>query len=155
MFDGLILGVYLPTLCLLLWLAHRMRASYLCSLKAFRLGCQDAPTRVNKYPGGIDHVARLLIADREGQVPTEYLRIYKEQGDHTYAHTILGTKQVMTIDPPNIQAMLATQFPDFEVGSIRRKNFAPLLGNGIFTADGKFCYATTSLPGPLTHNTVR
>lgn len=141
-----IVGVSLMILCLLAWIMQRVRASFLRSHEALRRGCEDAPTRINKCPGGIDHVARLLIADRDGQVPTEYLKIYEEQGEHTYAHTILGVTQVMTIEPPNIQAVLATQFQDFEVGPIRRKNFAPLLGNGIFTADGKFWYTTASPP---------
>ncbi|KAL1598155.1 hypothetical protein SLS59_007165 [Nothophoma quercina] len=33
--------------------------------------------------------------------------------------------------------MLATQFKDFELGQVRRGSFAPLLGHGIFSADGK------------------
>jgi len=43
----------------------------------------------------------------------------------------------VTVDPKNIQAVLATQFHDFSLGQTRRGNFFPLLGNGIFTNDGK------------------
>lgn len=43
----------------------------------------------------------------------------------------------MTTDPENIKAILATQFEDFELGPMRRGNFFPMLGNGIFTADGE------------------
>ena len=39
-------------------------------------------------------------------------------------------------DEKNIQAILATQFKDFDIGPKRRNNFMPLLGNGIFTQDG-------------------
>lgn len=43
----------------------------------------------------------------------------------------------MTIEPENVKAVLASQFEDFELGPVRRANFFPLLGNGIFTADGE------------------
>lgn len=43
---------------------------------------------------------------------------------------------INTIDPGNVQAMLAKQFDDFGVGSERKAAFDPLIGHGIFTADG-------------------
>lgn len=44
---------------------------------------------------------------------------------------------ITTHEPANIQAILATKFSEFELGSFRRDNFMPMLGNGIFTADGE------------------
>ncbi|KAJ4400062.1 hypothetical protein N0V91_008943 [Didymella pomorum] len=55
----------------------------------------------------------------------------------TYETKILGDQVIFTSDPKNIQAMLATQFKDFELGQVRRGSFAPLLGHGIFSADGE------------------
>jgi hypothetical protein len=49
----------------------------------------------------------------------------------------MGTDMYATVDPKNIQAILATQFNDFSLGPSRRGSFWPLLGNGIFTQDGK------------------
>ena len=40
-------------------------------------------------------------------------------------------------EPENIKALLSTQFDDFELGEKRYRAFSPLLGNGIFTADGE------------------
>lgn len=148
------LGAYLLVPFAVVWFLQRMLTASLHSQSEKRLGCQRAPIRINKRLGGIDHIARLLRADRKGQVPTEYLKIYKEQKDHTYEQTILGTKQIMTIDPLNIQAILAIQFHDFEIGSIRRDNFAPLLGGGIFTADGKFWYVGRRRDVSLRHDTL-
>lgn len=48
---------------------------------------------------------------------------------------ILGKEMYNTKDPENIKAMLATQFTDYGLG-LRREQFFPLLGNGIFTLDG-------------------
>ena len=42
-----------------------------------------------------------------------------------------------TSDPRNIQAMLAKQFDDYELGPSRNANMAASLGSGIFTQDGK------------------
>ncbi|QIW94585.1 hypothetical protein AMS68_000103 [Peltaster fructicola] len=47
-------------------------------------------------------------------------------------------KFFVTADPPNIQAMLATQFKDFDTGSLRRLSLGPFLGRSIFTSDGDF-----------------
>jgi cytochrome P450 len=66
---------------------------------------------------------------------------------------------IYTCDPKNIQAILATRFQDFELGETRRQSFFPLLGNGIFTADGKEWYdlsPTSTLPvGRPDTDTVR
>lgn len=45
---------------------------------------------------------------------------------YTYETKILGDTVIFTSDPKNIQAMLATQFKDFELGQVRRGSFAPL-----------------------------
>lgn len=41
-----------------------------------------------------------------------------------------------TAEPNNVKAMLATSFKDWHLPSRRKTCFAPLLGHGIFTADG-------------------
>jgi cytochrome P450 len=43
---------------------------------------------------------------------------------------------VTTSEPQNVQALLATQFNDFDLGPSRRDNFHSFIGNGIFTAEG-------------------
>jgi len=63
--------------------------------------------------------------------------MYRDIGKPTWTQNVLGTTAYVTFEPKNIQAILATQFPDFEIGSLRRSNFFPMLGNGIFTVDGK------------------
>lgn len=48
-----------------------------------------------------------------------------------------GTNALLTVEPANIQAMLATQFKDFELGAMRINQFYPVLGSSIFTSDGR------------------
>jgi hypothetical protein len=43
----------------------------------------------------------------------------------------------MTAEPDNIKAILATEFNSFEKGSEFRTMMEPLLGTGVFAADGK------------------
>jgi len=106
--------------------------------RARELGCKPPFRRQHRLPFGIDTVKRILDADKKQVVPTEFERIYNELGQHhTWSQNMLGTWHFVTVEPKNIQAILATQFNDFEIGPTRRGNFFPLLGNGIFTSDGK------------------
>ncbi|KAK6460721.1 cytochrome P450 alkane hydroxylase [Scheffersomyces coipomensis] len=55
----------------------------------------------------------------------------------TFIFRIFGKNLIITRDPENIKAMLATQFNDFGLGLPRHTSFNPLLGDGIFTLDGE------------------
>lgn len=106
--------------------------------KAQELGCQPAFQRPHRLPLGFDFVQQTIKADREQVVPDFFLNLYKELGRHpTWSQNVLGSFAYVTTDPKNIQAILATQFNDFEIGEARRGNFFPVFGNGIFTTDGK------------------
>ncbi len=105
--------------------------------KARELGCQPALEHSYRFPFAIDWTLELMQADRENVIPSHFYGIYKELGVPTWEQNFLGTMAYVTTDPKNIQAVLATQFNDFEIGEVRRGNFFPMLGNGIFTSDGK------------------
>ena len=47
-----------------------------------------------------------------------------------------GETPLSTVEPANLQAMLATQFKDFEVGERRHDVFRPIIGTSIFSSDG-------------------
>lgn len=102
-----------------------------------RLGCKPVKVSKNRLPLGIDLIQRYLKADAEKCFPDLLIQRMAEQGTTTFKNNVLGTEQIFTAEPKNMQAMLATQFSDFCLGITRRKNFFPLLGNGIFTQDGK------------------
>ncbi|CAG8951472.1 hypothetical protein HYFRA_00007388 [Hymenoscyphus fraxineus] len=53
----------------------------------------------------------------------------------TFSGVLMGQSFIMTIEPENIKAVLATNFRDFGIRG-RLESFGPLLGNGIFTSDG-------------------
>ncbi|KAK3939387.1 cytochrome P450 [Diplogelasinospora grovesii] len=105
--------------------------------KARELKCEEPPLERNRLPLGIDNLLRTLAADRAKQFPVDLIRRFEEVGTNTYRYQVLGARNFRTVDPKNIQAILATQFSDFDLGPTRRGNFLPLLGAGIFTADGE------------------
>ncbi|KAK5046196.1 hypothetical protein LTR84_008653 [Exophiala bonariae] len=106
--------------------------------RARALGCLPTTQRPHRFPLGLDLVWALIQADRDHIVPTHLLDVYHELGDKaTWVQNAFGSTAYFTADPLNIKALLATQFQDFELGSQRRGTFFPMLGNGIFTADGK------------------
>ncbi|KAH7378645.1 putative cytochrome P450 alkane hydroxylase [Cadophora sp. MPI-SDFR-AT-0126] len=53
----------------------------------------------------------------------------------TFGRPLMGRNLIMTCEPQNIKALLATQFADFGLGT-RYQHLLPLLGDGIFTLDG-------------------
>ncbi|KAJ5143678.1 Cytochrome P450 E-class CYP52 [Penicillium bovifimosum] len=110
---------------------------------AKKLGCGSVPMYPCKDPLGIDNLKQSLAADKAKAIPDLAEKrmevISKQEGRYvtTYAIQNLGRTHLLTVDPKNIQALLATQFKDFELGPNRRASLHPLLGTGIFTADGE------------------
>ncbi|RFU28179.1 hypothetical protein B7463_g8167, partial [Scytalidium lignicola] len=100
-------------------------------------GCRPLYVRPNKWPGGIEFLWELYQADKNDQVPDELAKMFLESPSETWEVQLWGTPQLFTNNPKNIQAMLGTQFEDFGVGDQRRRGFLPMLGDGIFTQDGK------------------
>ena len=127
-------GVYLVYYVISSILASRYHAR-----RAAELGCKPAFQRPYRWPLGIDLAKGVMDADKQDIVPTFFQELYENecQKSATWEQNFLGTPNFATVDPKNIQAMLATQFNDFCLGHTRKNNFAPLLGHGIFTSDGK------------------
>ena len=121
-------------------LRHRYHAH-----RAGELGCLPVQrVRHNRTPLGADNVYRLLAADRRKKLPQELYKIYLEQGNatgsgavNTWMESKFGASYYVTVEPRNVQAILATQFYDFEVGDVRNRASKSLLGTGIFILDGK------------------
>lgn len=109
------------------------------SLKARRLSC-DSPAAFPQSPWDFLGVGQLRDALRANENMTfmpyqvsRYRKISAIQGRETptFTYHMLNSKFLFTSDPENIQAILATQFNDFDLGKNRRGNFASLQGPGI------------------------
>lgn len=117
-------------------------ASWQHARKARTLGCGSLPLFPSKDPLGIDNLKQSLAADKEKVLPRlseRRVQIVSDQ-ENRYVTTFilrnLGRDHVFTIDPKNIQAVLATQFKDFGLGAVRQDSLHPLLGNGIVSHHG-------------------
>ena len=136
------MGQLVPFFSILLFCALCLAVSQLAksrrhASRATAWGCRKPYRKHNMFPFGIDQLAALLKADQENRVPQKLLQISLDTGHATFVQSVGGFEAIVTSDPKNVQAVLALQFKDFELGSLRRKNFFPMLGNGIFTADGQ------------------
>lgn len=108
-----------------------------CSRKARSLGCANPPLLPSKDLFGISTVREILKAGKEQMIPPLIERRYKTLSEQenrlvtTMRFRSLGEKHIHTMDPKNIQAVLATQFKDFELGPPRQQGLRPFLGVGI------------------------
>jgi cytochrome P450 len=107
------------------------------SRKARELGCQPTYRSHNRFPFGLDKVREEKAAFDNHLYPYLLQKAWAVRHPVTTSESFtLGTWESGTIDPLNIQAILATQFTDFELGDFRREGTEPFLGSGIFTQDG-------------------
>lgn len=109
------------------------------SRKAAAWGCKPSAVRPHTWPLGLDIVKRAFDADAKNQLPNlmEQICFVDMAGAKTFRQYFFGSLVIHTYHPSNVQAILAHKFNDFELGRLRRDCFQPLLGNGIFTSDGK------------------
>lgn len=110
--------------------------------KARALGCEDPLDIAGDSWHGIGMVLELIKADKEWLFPDFLLMRYNETTElfgrpaSTFRYHALFNQGIYTTDPRNIQAVLATNFDDYYLGPVRRKNMMAMLGDGIFVQDG-------------------
>ena len=140
-------SIVLPLLLLASLGLYKLLSSILArrahAAKAEGLGCDDAPLYPNGGFMGLNNLKNLLAADKR-QLFMEYIIARQNEMDQItgrkgtiFKFNLLGQHLYYTSDPKIIQAMLATQFSDFSLGTARRNNMLPTLGDGIFVQDGK------------------
>ena len=107
--------------------------------EARRRGCKNPPSfrKAPWDPLGIQFVRAALRSTEEQTFPLFVMDINRtlcaQEGRNvtTNQSTILGRTNIVTNEPKNVQALLAHQFHDFGLGTLRRGNFLPMFGNGI------------------------
>lgn len=105
--------------------------------KAKSLGCGSLPRFPTKDPLGISTLKESMAADKAKTIPvlSEKRVALMADRENRYVTSFvlrnIGRDIVFTIEPKNVQAVLATQFKDFELGSVRHSSMHPLLGTGI------------------------
>ncbi|EQL01406.1 cytochrome P450 52A12 [Ophiocordyceps sinensis CO18] len=122
----------------------RIRSALHHAARAREMGCKPAVWGVYHEPTGLLGVFHGIQASLKHRFPDfieEQMDALQRRVGRRVGTVIMRTpffkNTIFTLDPKNIQAMLATQFKDFQLGVNRTGNFRPLLGNGIFAANGE------------------
>ena len=128
----IVLGV-LPVVAFVLFkLASFINLSRRRAIHAKRLNCKPAPIFPSRDGLGIGNLLELLRMATSGKFLQCLMNRGKAMTEQegrpvtTYKMQFLRTWIVMTTDPKNIQAILATQFHDFELGPVRTGTFTTL-----------------------------
>ncbi|KAK1758477.1 cytochrome P450 [Echria macrotheca] len=105
--------------------------------RAASLGCGEIPTLPHRDPIlGLDTFAATLSAHRASRLMPFYQSLFQKHG-HTFYTPALGTSVLMTDEPANIQAILATKFDDWPIAGPRLWAALPVLGPlSIFASNG-------------------
>ncbi|KAL4807263.1 cytochrome P450 [Aspergillus unguis] len=126
--------------CMLVIHYARSRWNHACNARNW--GCASVP----RYPTdilGLSSLKESLAADKAKQIPPmiqgrlEKMTALEQRPVNTFRIRQMGRENIFTCEPANVQALLATKFKHFELGSGRRTTMYPLLGLGIFTSDGE------------------
>ncbi|KAJ7168966.1 cytochrome P450 [Mycena filopes] len=120
---------------------------YVVRREAAALGAVIAPA-VPNWIGGIN----MLFSNQENVYPAEQLAtLCSEKTGYTLSISFLFQTRIITAEPENIKAILATEFNSFEKGAEFRGLMEPLLGTGVFAADGEMWKFHRQMTRPFFH----
>ena len=92
-------------------------------------------------------IMEMVNAGREHNF-VELLRGWHRSYGETFKARMATKSVIFTVEPKNIQTILALKFQDFGIGDTRQGALRPFLGDGIFSVDGKKWEHSRSLLRP-------
>lgn len=141
------LAYALPAL-LLFYIIYTIAYKVIQDHQISKLGAR-APVRKTYLPYGIDmlyQVLKYMLADKNYEL---WVLMFEKWGKGGYTvEAGTGERVILTAEPDNIKAILATQFKDYGKGEKFRRDWYPFLGNGIFTTDGALWHNSRQLIRP-------
>ncbi|KAL6711625.1 hypothetical protein ACN47E_004559 [Coniothyrium glycines] len=140
---------YLIGAAVILFLTYNAVQKFQKNAQIAKLGAR-APVRTSYMPWGIDLAYEVVQHARMDQTYELWIGLFQKwcvPGRCTIEAGV-GERVVLTADPENIKAILATQFKDYGKGEQFRKDWHVFLGNGIFTTDGQLWHNSRQLIRP-------
>jgi cytochrome P450 len=125
------------------------------SLQSRRINALGGRTSVRKpyLPFGFDLAYEAITAALRHEGLSFWLRGFQRYGNPNNPWTVEsdmgGQRLLLTADPENIKAILATQFNDYGKGEQFNKDWHEFLGDSIFTTDGQMWHDSRQLIRPL------
>jgi hypothetical protein len=98
-------------------------------------GCQAPLHSVSHGFFGIGMIFEMVNAGREHNF-VELLRGWHRSYGETFKARMATRNIIFTVEPKNIQTILALKFKDYGLGGTRQNAVRPVFGEGIFTVDG-------------------
>jgi hypothetical protein len=134
--KGLTLSTpYLLGAVVVLFIGYRIVQQVSTDARIRKLGAR-APVRKTYFPYGVDmayEVVTHALKDLSYELWVAMFEKWCGPGRYTIEAGIGGERVVLTADPENIKAILATQFKNYGKGEQFRKDWHAFLGNGTWT----------------------
>lgn len=154
-------------LALGLWLVYRLSRTLYLNVRISKLGAR-APVRKSYLPMGLDVAYEAVNAAMQDKSFDMWKALFEKWGKGGFTiEAGIGERVILTAEPENIKAILATQFKDYGKGEKFRIDWHPFLGNGmtlgmiskilctilmihlgIFTTDGQLWHNSRQLIRP-------
>ncbi|KAL2126913.1 hypothetical protein VTI74DRAFT_11633 [Chaetomium olivicolor] len=122
------------------WFVALVKKKGAVAKEAARRGCAPAPVMPKKFLFGFGRLIENIWATRRDWGPQYVVKALDEEMGkdvHTVVQPIFDYEVLVSRDPQNIQAVLATQSQDWDTGEHRIASWKPLVGDGIFTSRGE------------------
>ncbi|KAL9011508.1 MAG: hypothetical protein Q9173_003654 [Seirophora scorigena] len=111
-------------------------------------GCLPAPgPRLRDPIFGLDFVLEVIQALRKNRRNTTMKSLFEAYG-HSFQVKSWGRTTLFTVEPKNLQSVLATNFSAWGVQPLRLFAFEPFVGKGIMCSDGAFWEHSRALIKP-------
>ncbi|KAJ8109780.1 hypothetical protein OPT61_g7207 [Boeremia exigua] len=140
---------YLLGYVVVLYVGYKVAVAIRSNAKIRKLGAR-APVRKTYFPLGLDmayEVVTHALNDKSYEMWVKMFDKWAGSGRYTVEAGI-GERVILTAEPENIKAILATQFKDYGKGEQFRKDWHMFLGNGIFTTDSTLWHNSRQLIRP-------
>ena len=98
-------------------------------------------------PLGLAFILNMVRVYQEKRYLEWWQTLAVENG-YTFSYWLLGQRIYVTADPENVKTIFSSSFETFEHGPTRQAAGRPLVGNGIFVADGESWSAARALLRP-------
>ncbi|KAF8585826.1 cytochrome P450 monooxygenase pc-3 [Ramaria rubella] len=106
------------------------------TIGALRLGALVVPRVEGRLPGNIDLLYRGFTANKPEYLGELWLDPIRRLGT-TFAIRILHDQRLCTLNPKNVQKILALDFEAYRKGNFFNKIMESMLGVGVFNSDGE------------------
>lgn len=131
--------VLLPLLCTIVLLVKHLHLYVLRKQKRTRSGCKPVAKIPLEDKLGIRKLGDHVRARKEHRFPSFLIETLQDAGEQVYtaSHRAVNHEMFYTQDMENIKAVLSAPQGDYILGDARGANFVPVLGGGLFTAEGQ------------------